>query len=49
MLFRGEAPGEEWLEDVWMPCRLEQRSKGFKPIPQLPTLDGDTHGDAKGE
>lgn len=45
-LLRGEAPGEEWAEEVWTP-RL--RSKLDNPIPAPPPLDGEMHGEAKGE
>lgn len=48
MLLRGEAPGEEWVEEVWMPWRLGQRSKPDGPMPQ-PPIEGETHGEATGE
>lgn len=48
MLLRGEAPGEEWAEEVWIPWRTGQRSNADNPTLEPPT-EGETHGEATGE
>lgn len=47
-LLRGEAPGEEWAEEVWIPWRDGQRSKPDNPMPE-PPLERETQGDSTGE
>ena len=49
MLLPGEAPGEEWAEELWMPWITVQSSKLDKPIPQPTPLEGETQGEAEGE
>lgn len=48
-LLRGEAPGEEWADEVWMPWRPGQRSKADNTMPQPPPLEREPHGEAEGE